>query len=208
MFVGKRSGAPGEGENVLGVNPYGHVKSLHAGQGRGATIYDEDVDVCWLLAYSDTHAVGERRDAYKHFEWLDSRDEFLPSEADYAALETVTAASLMDALRTRGSEMVEAARSQPGRELTDSFVMDDGQDASITISIEIVIESTGSAEQGWIAFVLPHDAPLDRGQLLDLIADLLPQHVDVDTVQVAADVNGRPVTYSEIAYTWEHYAGA
>lgn len=207
-FVGKRSGAPGDGENLLNVQPYGHIKTLHVGQGRGATIYDEDEDVCWLLAYSETHAVGERRDGYKHFEWLNTRGELLPTEVDYAALETVTASSLMDALRERSAEMVGRARSCPGEEVCDSFNLATGQDARITVAIELCIESTDVAEQGWITFTLPYDAPLKRDHLLDLVADMLPEDLDIETLDFATDVNGRPVHHSEIAFTWAYYSEA
>lgn len=208
VFVGKRSGAPGDGENVLNVNPYGHIKSLHVGQGRAATLYDDHAGVCWLLAYSDTHAVGERRDAYKHFERLDTRAELLPSENDYAALETVTSASLMDALRAYGAKLFDSARAEIGREVSTTFSLEDGQDVSITISIEIVIEETDTAEQGWISFVLPYDAPLGHTQLIDFVSDILPEHVDPDTISLAGDVKGRPVTHNELAFAWEHYSTA
>jgi len=205
VFIGKRSVAPGEGENVLHVTPYGHIKSLHVGQGRAATIYDDEYDVCWLLAYSATHAVGERRDAFKHFEWLDGRDELLPAAEDYAALEVVTAASLMDSLSERGSELLTTARTRPGENVTDSFSLVDGSDASITVAVELIVETTAEAEQGWMAFLLPHTAPLGTDQLLDLVADMLPSDIDPDAVSFAPDMNGQPVNFSEVAFTWERY---
>lgn len=206
VFVGKRSNAPGDGENVLHVCPYGHIKSLHIGQGRGATIYDDEVDVCWLLAYSETHATGERRDAYAFFERLDSRGELLPSDIDYATLGTVTEAKLMDELRVRSGNMYDIAREQSGKEVSETFVLDDGQDASITVAIELMVEETESAEQGWMSFVLPYDSPLGLTQLLDLVADLIPPHVNSDTVELAGDIGGRSIAHNELAFTWSHYS--
>lgn len=205
VFVGKRSHAPGEGENVLNVQPYGHIKSLHVGKGRAATIYDDAQDVCWLLAFSETHAVGERRDAYAHFERLDSRGELLPSDSDYAALGTVTEAQLMDELRAHGSEMFTTAKGSPGEEVSASFTLDDGQDASVTVAIELVVEESESAEQGWMSFVLPYTSPLGPAQLLDLVADLVPSHVETESIEMAGEVKGRPVAHNELAFSWSCY---
>lgn len=206
VFLGKRRIDPGKGENVLGVTPYGHVKSLHVGTARAATIYDPELDVCWLLAYSETHAVGEKRDAYKHFERLSGRGELLPSTDDVAALSTLTSASVIDTLRVHGRQAYADALSSPGDEVCSSLTLDDGQDASIVVSIEIVVEVNERAEQGWAAFVVPHDAPVTPELLLDLVADLLPPHIDLDTLEHAGDVNGRTVRYNEVAFTWQHYS--
>lgn len=204
-FLSKRRHDPAEGENVLDVNPYGHVKSLHVGKARAATIYDPALDVCWLLAFNETHATGERRDAYNHFVRLSDRDELLPSTGDISALSTVTPANVIDTLRAHGEHLYDAAIAADGVEVCESIALDNGQDASIVVSIEVVVDRQESAEQGWIAFVLPHDAPVTNELLLDLIADLIPDHVDPDTVDFAATVNSRPVRYNELAFTWSHF---
>lgn len=206
VFVGKRSSAPGDGENVLGVSPYGHVKSLHVGQARAATIYDPEQDVCWLLAYSGTHAIGERRDAYEHFMKLSRRDELLPDEGDYLALGTVTAASLMDEIQKFGGELLIEARENPGGEACRTLSLVDGDEVEIAVSIELVVEATDSAEQGWIAFVLPHSAPIEVQQLLDLVADMLPSYIRPEDIVISGDINGRPLGFAELAITWEHYS--
>lgn len=205
-FVGTRSSAPGEGENVLNVVPYGHIKSLHVGQGRAATIFDPNEDVCWLLAYSPTHAEGEERDAYRHFERLHGRGELRPTANDYAALTVVTSASLMDELRSISETLMEEAVERQGEETCRSFTLDDGKDASITVAIEVIVELDDTAEQGWISFVLPYDAQIGQAQLLELVADLIPPHVDEDTIEFAADVRGRVVAHNEVAFTWSAYS--
>lgn len=207
-FYTKRQGAPGEGENLLAVVPYGHVKTLHVGQARGATIYDPDEDVCWLLAYGETHAVGERRDSYNDFVRLSDRDELLPTPNDYEALQSVTAASLMDELRDHGTKLLTAATEKPGHEAVSSFELVSGDDARVAVSVELIIDNSGTAEQGWVAFVLPYGCPLGQAQLLDLVADLIPSHVEADDIYFAADVNGRPIAHNELALTWSHYAEA
>lgn len=204
-FVSKRSNGPGEGENVLNVVPYGHVKSLHVGKGRAATIFDEEQGVCWLLAYGDTHATGERRDSYNDFVRLSNRGELLPGESDYAALYTLTDAALMDELKEYGRELFDRANNEPNGDYVTSFVLEDGQDASISLSVEVIVDNDGTAEQGWTAFVLPPGCPIGQAQLLDLVADLIPDHVDVESIDFAADVRGRVVAFNELAFTWEHY---
>lgn len=205
VFLGKRRHDPSEGENVLDVEPYGHIKSLHIGKARAATIYDANLDVCWLLAFNETHATGERRDAYNHFVRLSGRGELLPSKDDIGALSTVTPANVIDTLRAHGEHLYEAAIAALGDEVCESLVLDDGQDASIVVSIEVVVEQQESAEQGWIAFVLPYDAPVTPDLMLDLIADLIPDHVDPDSVDFATSVNSRPVRHNELAFTWTHF---
>jgi len=76
-FVDKRSVAPDDGEAIVSLSRKRAIKSLHVGRARGATIYDRYNDVCWLLAFSPTHASGERRDAYAYFESLSRRDVLL-----------------------------------------------------------------------------------------------------------------------------------
>lgn len=207
-FLSKRQHDPDEGENVLRVEPRGRIKSLHVGSGRGATIYDRQNDTCWLLAFDETHAVGERRDAYVKFERLSARGELLPTKEDVMALSTVTTADVIDALRAHSAGLYDKAAASSGEEIYTSLTLDDGQSASITISIELLIEQDDRAEQGWIAFVLPHDPQVPEAQILDLIADMLPGHVDVDTLDHAADVNGRAVRFNELAFTWQHYSDA
>lgn len=204
VFLSKREPGPGLGENLLNVVPYGHVKTLHVGQGRAATIYDEVADVCWLLAYGDTHATGEKRDVYRHFEKLSERGELLPTTKDYEALKAVTPAGVIDALRELASDVYTRAQGDLGHEVLQSITLDDERDASITISIEILVMGDDRMEQGWVSFVIPHEDPVDEDMLLGLIADLIPAHVDVDTIDYAGDVNGRPVRYDELAFTWSY----
>lgn len=204
-FIGKRAQQPGSGENVLNVTPYGYVKSLHVGQARAATLYDDEEDVCWLLAYNGTHAIGERRDAYKHFEWLSGRDELLPTTADYVALSIMTDAALMDALREPASALYKRARSSDDGEAGMAFTLDDSRDVKMDVAVELIIEGGEEAEQGWMSVTFPPESPIPAAFILDLIADLLPADVDLDTVSIAGDMRGRAVAYNEIAVTWEAY---
>lgn len=49
---------------------------------RGATFYDEDMDVVWLLAYG-RHRSGEAKDFFPYCIELDEEDRLLPTDADY-----------------------------------------------------------------------------------------------------------------------------
>lgn len=202
-FIGKRADQPGSGEKVSDVEPNGAVKSLHVGQGRAATIYDEAEDVCWLLAYSATHAIGERRDVYKHFMRLSDRGELLPTEADYKSLMTVTDAALMDALKEPAESLYQRARAAQDGEAGLAFTLGDGRDVEMHIAVELIIDGTQEAEQGWLSITFPPDAPIEAAVILDLIADLLPASVNLDTVSIAADMRGRAIAYNELAVTWE-----
>lgn len=202
QFVGKRSQAPATGENILNVSPYGHIKSLHAGRERGATIYDSEMDVCWLLAWGDSHKDGDHNDVYMHFETLSRRDELLPTTEDYEALETVTDKSLMDALRLTSDELLHEARKTPGTEVSTHLDLRHSGTADITVAIDLIVDQHDEAEQGWIAIVFPVEPLLRREQIFDLVADLIPKHTRMESLDYATDVHGRPVHYNEIALTW------
>ena len=201
-FVGKRASAPGVGENISGVEPYGHVKSLHVGRGRGATIHDPTREVCWLLAFSETHATGERRDAYQHFMRLHERDELLPTASDYALLKVLTSASLLDALHRVCAELHEQARRHPGHEVQRTLTLNNDSQATAAVAVDMVIVGDGALEQGWLAITVSPGAPLQPDHLLDIVAALIPPEVDVNDVQFAQQVNGRPVAFPELAVTW------
>lgn len=205
VFIGKRSSAPAAGENLLDVQPYGHVKTLHVGKARGATIFDDVELVCWLLAYGETHAVGERRDTYNEFVRLDRRGELLPTAEDYLALESVTSASLIDAMREAGERLVSTARADSGAEKTEILTLTDGDGVEISVCIEMLVVGDDSAEQGWMSFILPYDAPLAVDNLLDFIVDLLPGAITAESVEQAGEVNGRVIHHNELAFTWSGY---
>lgn len=206
VFVGKRSGAPAGGENLLDISAYGHVKTLHVGKARGVTIFDEAEQVCWLLAYGETHAVGERRDAYNGFVRLDERGELMPTPEDYLALESITSASVIDAMRKVSEQLVASARVDSGTEKTETLTLTDGEGVEIAVCIEMLVFGNDSAEQGWMSFILPYDAPLTVDNLLDFIADLLPNTIAPEAVEQAGEVNGRPIHHNELAFTWSVYA--
>ncbi|QTP17465.1 hypothetical protein [Micrococcus luteus] len=205
VFVGKRSAAPAVGENLLDVQAYGHVKTLHVGKARGATIFDAEEQVCWLLAYGETHAVGERRDSYNEFVRLDRRGELMPTGEDYLALESITSASVIDAMREVAGRLVTTARADLGREKTETLSLSDDNGVEIAVCIEMLVVGPESAEQGWISFILPYDAPLTVENLLDFVVDLLPQGVALESVEQAGEVNGRPIHHNELAFTWSIY---
>ncbi|QUW18041.1 hypothetical protein [Agrococcus sp. Marseille-Q4369] len=190
---------------MLNVVPYGHIKTLHVGTGRGVTIYDPDEDVCWLLAFDETHAVGERRDGYARFERLSQRDELLPSDADQELLEEITELAVLDELRAAGQQLYDEARAQPGQEVSNTFRSTRHKQGSVEIVVDLVIDGAEEAEQGWLCIAVPPETTLSMDQLLDVLAALLPEDVDADSLEQAYDFHGRTIAYNELAWTWSRY---
>ncbi|UOW00899.1 hypothetical protein [Agrococcus sp. SCSIO52902] len=204
-FTIKRAGAPGEGENMLNVRPYGHVKTIHFGQARGLTIFDPATDTCWLLAYDATHAVGERRDGYARFEQLDARGELLPTANDYELLESLSSVVLLDAIRSEGRGLYAEARANAGDEVCRTFEFGDQGDAQVMAVIDLVVIEREESEQGWMSVVVPPETPLSHEQLLDVVAELIPSDIDETTLELAGDFNGRVPSRNELVFTWTKY---
>ncbi|RUQ85971.1 hypothetical protein ELQ93_02840 [Labedella gwakjiensis] len=173
------------------------------GRGRGATYWDEVEDVCWLLAYGDTHATHEDRDVYKHFMSLSDKDLLLPTPDDYEALERISSANLLDEFRAIGRTAYEEARANPGTEVQYSGLLDDSE---LLVVIDLYVIEKEQCEEGWVSWILPRDTPFSEGQVYDLLEAILPDNVDLDTLRQAATVGSRPVRYDEIAWTWSTYA--
>jgi len=202
-FVELREHAPDVGERVKGVNPYGGIVSLHVGSGRGATYYDAEEDVVWLLAYSATHATHERRDVYQKFMALGERDELLPTQEDYETLETISSVAILDAFEEQCLRAVNEARADPGHTSSSVVLLRNGQRSGIVALVDIHVIEDGSAEQGWVAFTFSPDTRLGPSQVLDLLDAVLPEGAEPEH---AADLHGRPLHHNEVAFTWVVYA--
>jgi hypothetical protein len=197
VFVVKREAAPGTGEPVKDAGPRGSCISLHVGRGRGITIWDEAGDVCWLLAYSGTHATHERRDAYQYFMRLDERDELLPTAEDYEALDESAEAFLIDGLVAASQGLYDDARANPGYEFNETF----GSRSSMVV-IDLVVEDNEEIEEGWISIGFSRDVPLTPTAALDVISRILPRHIAVESLDFASSFRGRPLRDDELVFTW------
>ena len=197
FFVTKREGAPSIGEPVRDVGKPGQVLSLHVGPGRGATTWDEAEDVCWLLAYSPTHATHEERDVYKYLQHLDGRDELLPTADDYEALNELSEVSVLDGLTAASANMYELARANPGVEQNSSYGLRDA-----LMVMDLVTEATASIEQGWLAVTFPRDTPLLVDAAADLLSRILPADLPIESIQQTSSYHGKPARWDQVVMTW------
>jgi hypothetical protein len=80
-FIERRSQSPEGQETVQELQPRLTAYSLHVGQHRGATWYDQKGAICWLLAVA-IHREGSREDAYSYFGRLQRANKLLPTMQD------------------------------------------------------------------------------------------------------------------------------
>lgn len=164
------------------------------------TTWDEDNDVCWMVAYGATHASGEDRDCYNYFESLSGRGELAPTADDYEGLWEVSAEAVLDVLPDLGRELYAEAKARPGEEASRSFA-----DGKAFMMVDIVVFDTGNGEEGAILLTVPQTIPHGFDVIVDYLARLLPPHVDLDTIEQAARFGGRLCRYDELAWTWVIY---
>ncbi len=198
-FVVKREGAPGFGEPIVDVGKTGSVLSLHVGTGRAATIWDPDEDVCWLLAWSPTHATGERRDAYQLFMKLDGRRELMPTVEDYEAINTEAITYIADGLVAACAGLYDDARANSGTEMSQTF-----ENRGALILVDVIIVDDDEMEEGWVAITYPRDTPITAEVALDLCARILPTHIPVDQIDFADHFGRRPMEPGELIFRWEY----
>lgn len=201
-FVVKREGAPGTGEPIKDVGRTGSVLSLHVGQGRAATIWDEEADVCWLLAWSPTHAIHERRDAYQLFMKLHGRGELMPTADDYEAIDLEAITYIADGLSAACDGMYEEARANPGSEMTQTF-----ENRGALILVDVIVIEEDEMEEGWIAITYPRDTPITAEVALDLCARILPAHIPAHLLTIVDHFGKRPMQPGELIFSWD-YANA
>ena len=197
-FVNKREGAPAEGEPIQGLEPHGAYLSLHHSRWRGVTRWDASNDVCWLLAFSPTHASGELRDAYNYFQSLHRRDELLPTADDYELLEDITPANFIDGIAAVGADLYRDARSNPRTVFTETY-----GGGSADVVVDVLVMEDGALEEGWIAVGFPFDTPLNEYTALDVVAHILPRDIMVVGLERAAYFAERPLRHDELVFKWD-----
>jgi hypothetical protein len=82
---------------------------------RGATWFEEAVNVLWLCAYA-LHRSGEVDDAYPYFHALIRSGEIWPAREDYVWLERDRAVRLAEQLPEAAQTLLEQARNEPNLE--------------------------------------------------------------------------------------------
>jgi hypothetical protein len=203
-FVDLRSQAPDVGETIQSLTPFGAYRSLHTGRGRGATFWDAEYETCWLVAYSEYHATGDRKDVYNYFQRLDENGLLAPTADDFENLLSETPGALIDALREVGPQLLGEARTFPGDEIRKDFVasVQHGAVGTAIMTVDIVCEIDGGLEEGWIGLVIPSEATWPAEGALALAAALAPPELSGDDLQWSDMVGSRPRLPNEIAFTW------
>lgn len=179
------------------------------GQGRAVTTWDEEEDVCWLLAWHWFHRNGHPDDCYNLFVSLHvNGDNLLPSEADYDAFfdssdedeedyEGVVQLVLLEELAAISEALLVEARARPNVEAVRTFRVKGQQ----IMCVDALVEPDGRLEVGWISLRLPEDEHLSDLDVYDLLLSVLPKGV---TPIYEMKFRDRERTPGEIVYSWEH----
>jgi hypothetical protein len=112
-FVEKRSQKPEGLEKVEPLTSNIVAYSLHAGELRGVTWHDRDLDVVWLCACR-LHRSGKSDDLYPYAKGLDQNGRLLPTEEDLDALIEVQQRQALEALLQEAADRLEEATANPG----------------------------------------------------------------------------------------------
>lgn len=196
-FVDMRGADPGGAEPMYGPFPRGLIGSLHVGSARGATLWDEDQNVCWLLAYEAYHRNGDPNDAFEIFISLYNQDKLLPTEKDYERLFTDDEDDFYDRLLAASEQLLERARANPGREEMSTW-----HRGRQVMCVDVLVEASGRAEEGWMGLTLDADEMLSDNEVFDLVQALIPPDVMPVPSMKFKDRDRRP---GEIVYHWDFY---
>lgn len=109
---------------------------------RGATLYDSEENVVWLLGFG-YHTSGRTDDVYEVLEGLDREDKLLPTSDDYELFLDSKAIDLPEFLRQNSKEMLREAASNPGTEVRRVI--------GGTFPISVVIERENGMTATWVA---------------------------------------------------------
>lgn len=85
----------------------------HGHDHRGATIYDSEEEVVWLVAYG-RHRSGQDDDFFPYCRSLDADERLLPTPDDYERMHRERDYRFVEAVRLEGPEILRHARHNPG----------------------------------------------------------------------------------------------
>lgn len=197
-FVSMRGADPAGAEPIYGPFKRGLIGSLHVGQARAVTTWDADENVCWLLAYNEYHRNGDPDDAYEVFLGLYAVDKLLPSADDYGYFFASDEDTFFDRLLAESRDLLARARGNPGVEEMMTW-HDHGRQV---MCVDVVVEDSGSAEEGWMGLTLPENENLTDDEVFELVQTLVPPGV---TPIYCRKFRDRDRRRGEIVYRWEHY---
>lgn len=141
-FVNGRFDRTEDRNPISGLNTAVPVWVLSRGHDhRGATIFDEEERVVWLLAYG-RHRSGSPDDFFRYCPSLDAEDRLLPTDADYEALLDDRGERFVDSLSIEAPLYLKEAREQG----TEIQVLVGGElGAKIAIEVAEEMEATSIA---------------------------------------------------------------
>lgn len=133
-LVSRRSDGPTDTREVTPLSSRKRVYRLAYGdRHRGATWYDEQHGVVWLLAYAQ-HTFEGRADAFAYFKALDAAGELLPGPADYEALLRERDNRLQSEIGRDAERLLRSAHETPGREVVGTL----GGAVEVTVAVTVV----------------------------------------------------------------------
>lgn len=160
---------------------------------RGATFYDEDANVVWLLAYG-RHRSGEAGDFFPYCTKMDEEDQLLPTEADYERMFDDRGHRFVDGLMIEAPLALKQARMNPGEH---RFLL--GGELGAAVAVEIADE----AEATTVAF---RKETLDWGQVPLVLAAF---HAEAEGAWEQIDrLPSRSLDSGEMAFIHVHESAA
>lgn len=142
-FVEKRRAHP-KGNEPFVLPNHGPIadKLRWTERWRGATLYDSEENVVWLLGVG-FHTSGRPDDVYEVLEALDRNEKLLPTSEDYDLLLDAREADLPELLRQNAEEMMSEAGDNPGTEVRRVI--------GGTFPISVVVERENGMTATWLA---------------------------------------------------------
>jgi hypothetical protein len=165
-FVDIRSSLP-DGQEPFRSAPGSNVFTLHSGRQRGATWYDREYRVVWLLGFG-THREGDRDDSYNRIELLEERHQLMPTVEDYEALIRDRQAQLIPTMVAEVRTLLGRARSTPGQ--VHSTLLNCG--VAVRLYVERLIEEDQGLEEFHLAISTKY---LERRWLSTIRTALWPE---------------------------------
>lgn len=188
-LVGKRAAAPTGGEEFTGHGTGLSLQKLRFRDQRGATWYEEEKAVVWLLACG-LHRSGDPDDAYPYMERLGQEGRLIPTDSDYEALFDDRAERAAEVVVEEAQELLSAAREQASIEQVGVL----GEQAPVSV----VVEMTDGVEEVCIAFSVTVVPPA----WVTLIPAWFVPHSRFDQWMETASFPVRPLEDGEICLRW------
>lgn len=187
-FVNARSDRTDDRKTISGLNTTLPVWVLSRGHDhRGATLFDEEERVVWLLAYG-RHRSKSPDDFYRYCPELDASDVLLPTEEDYEKLFNDRGERFVDGLTVEAPIYLKVARDRQ----EEIHVVIGGE-----MGVGVAIEIAGEAEATSIAVSLD---TLDSSHLSLVLRAF---HAEGEWEDIGA-MPSRPLGANEVAFVHVH----